>query len=136
MQALATIVGYAHRLNPPIVHRDLKPANILLQTTMEGGRRSARLRVGDFGIGGVAAGEALRRTQAGSTGADFLPTALRGACTPLYASPQQKRGELPLDPRDDVYSLGVIWFQMLTGDLTEGPGGRLARGAGGTQDPG
>jgi tetratricopeptide (TPR) repeat protein len=44
--------------------------------------------------------------------------------TPLYASPQQERG-LPADPRDDVYALGVVWNQMLTGDLTMGaPRGR------------
>jgi tetratricopeptide (TPR) repeat protein len=53
----------------------------------------------------------------------FLVSALRGSCTPLYASPQQMRGAAP-DPRDDVCALGVIWYQMLTGDLTAGrPGG-------------
>ena len=46
--------------------------------------------------------------------------ALRGSYTPLYASPQQVRGEAP-DPTDDVYALGVIWHQLLTGDLTAGP---------------
>jgi formylglycine-generating enzyme required for sulfatase activity len=46
---------------------------------------------------------------------------MRGACTPLYASPQQERGE-DADPRDDVYALGVIWYQMLTGTLFERPG--------------
>src|SRR5262249_35273097 len=43
--------------------------------------------------------------------------------TPLYASPQQTRGEPP-DPRDDVHALGVIWYQMVTGSMTAGrPGG-------------
>jgi formylglycine-generating enzyme required for sulfatase activity len=46
-------------------------------------------------------------------------TALRGSHTALYASPQQMRGEPP-DPRDDVHALGVIWYQLLTGDLTTG----------------
>jgi hypothetical protein len=75
------------------------------------------LFVADFGIGGLAAGQALRE-QAGRrvVSSQFLPTALRGAYTPLYASPQQVRGERP-DPRDDVHALGVIWYQLVTGDL-------------------
>src|SRR5262249_27296757 len=53
-----------------------------------------------------------------------LQTSLvRGSYTPLYASPQQVRGEPP-DVRDDVHALGVIWYQLLTGDLGTGrPGG-------------
>jgi hypothetical protein len=46
---------------------------------------------------------------------------LRGAYSPLYASPEQMRGDAP-DPRDDVHALGVLWYQMLTGDLTATPG--------------
>ena len=50
--------------------------------------------------------------------------ALRGSYTPVYASPQQMRGESP-DPRDDIYALGVIWHQLLTGDTEPGaPAGR------------
>jgi hypothetical protein len=52
-----------------------------------------------------------------------MVSSMRGSYTPLYASPQQMRGEPP-DPRDDVFSLGVIWFQLLSGEVTAGrPGG-------------
>jgi serine/threonine protein kinase len=120
MLDLAEIVGYAHRLEPPIVHRDLKPANILVQRTGDG--RTA-LRITDFGIGGVAAGRVIEQARRSSRSGQFQATALRGAHTPLYASPQQKRGEAP-DPRDDVHALGVIWYQLLTGDPSAGrPGG-------------
>ena len=60
-------------------------------------------------------------TRHSSTG--YLASQLWGSHTPLYASPQQQRGDAP-DPRDDVHALGVIWYQLLTGDLTAGrPGG-------------
>ncbi len=110
---LAEIVAYAHKLNPPIVHRDLKPANILLNRTDKGGYAP---RVADFGIGGVVAGQALAAAKRSRVGCNLLPTVLRGAHTPFYASPQQKDGEPP-DPRDDVHALGVIWYQLLTGDM-------------------
>jgi formylglycine-generating enzyme required for sulfatase activity len=113
---LAEIVAFAHQLKPPIVHRDLKPANILLETSGDG---AMCVRVADFGIGGIAIRQAREQATRGVTRGAFLATALRGACTPLYASPQQQRGEDP-DPRDDVYALGVIWYQMLTGDLLAG----------------
>ncbi|MFO0843716.1 MAG: serine/threonine-protein kinase [Gemmataceae bacterium] len=120
LHQLATIVGFAHSQSPPIVHRDLKPANVLVQGGVGG---LPQLKVADFGIGGVAARQAMADNTRATTRGFFLATALRGSCTPLYASPQQMRGEAP-DPRDDVYALGVIWYQMLTGDLTAGrPGG-------------
>jgi formylglycine-generating enzyme required for sulfatase activity len=115
MHQLADVVSFAHRLNPPIVHRDLKPANILLQPAPGG----YAPRVADFGIGGLAARHATQVSRAGTTQGYFLGTILRGSCTPLYASPQQMRGEDP-DPRDDVHALGVIWFQLLTGDMATG----------------
>ena len=106
---LAGAVGAFHRLAPAVVHRDLKPANVLVEAT----GAEAALRITDFGIGGVV-----------SAGA--FDTSLRGAHTPLYASPQQVRGEAP-DPRDDVYALGVIAYQMLTGRLESAPGARFER---------
>ncbi len=111
-------VRHAHRLTPPIVHRDLKPANILVQPKPNG---KVELRVADFGIGGVAAVCALDQTPQGSAPGQYLTTGLRGACTPLYCSPQQAHGEPP-DPRDDVHALGVIWYQLLVGDLNVAAG--------------
>ncbi len=111
---LARIVSAAHQQG--VVHRDLKPANILLQPLSDG---KLHLKVADFGIGGVAANRAIQATRKGVVAARAQVTAVRGAYTPLYASPQQMRGEPP-DPRDDVYALGVIWYQLLTGDLTAG----------------
>ena len=111
---LASIMGNAHRLTHPLVHRDLKPANILL-------RRDKKCKllpfVADFGIGGLAARQMIQvETRQRSTRNQTMSTAIRGAYTPLYASPQQREGQPP-DPRDDVHALGVIWYQLITGDL-------------------
>ncbi len=114
MRNLIRGVRHAHRLTPPVVHRDLKPANILVQPRPDG---KVELRVADFGIGGVAARCELGQAGPGEAPALSLMTGVRGSCTPLYCSPQQARGEPP-DPRDDVHALGVIWYQLLVGDLT------------------
>ncbi|MGO9462991.1 MAG: SUMF1/EgtB/PvdO family nonheme iron enzyme [Isosphaeraceae bacterium] len=120
VERVAQIVSAAHRATPKLVHRDLKPANILVE------RREARkivLRVTDFGIGGLAAEQVLERSRSSSL-QENMASVLTGSYSPLYASPQQIRGERP-DPRDDVYALGVIWYQLLTGDLTSpAPTGR------------
>jgi serine/threonine protein kinase len=119
--ALARIVGFAHQLPQPIVHRDLKPANILVQRDSAG---RFGFKIADFGIGGLVASRSIEKTRvAGTTRGELLTTSVRGAYTPLYASPQQMRGGPP-DVRDDVHALGVIWYQLLTGDLASGvPGG-------------
>jgi formylglycine-generating enzyme required for sulfatase activity len=114
---LAEIIASVHRLSPPIVHCDLKPANILVRRSAEG---KVSLFVTDFGIGGLATAQAVRETRQPTRSRHELMTeAVRGAYTPLYASPEQMtrpRSEPP-DPRDDVHALGVIWFQLLTGEL-------------------
>jgi serine/threonine protein kinase len=113
---IAEIMAYAHGLNPPIVHRDLKPANILIEPGEDGGR----FKVADFGIGGLAAQKVMEQTMAGRTRPqEALGQTLHGSHTPLYASPEQALGGEP-DPRDDVHALGVIWYQLLTGDMGKG----------------
>jgi eukaryotic-like serine/threonine-protein kinase len=80
-----------------IVHRDIKPENIMLARTGE-------VKVADFGLARIGGGEeSLKLTQVGIT-----------MGTPLYMSPEQVEGR-PLDPRSDIYSLGVTCYQMLAG---------------------
>jgi eukaryotic-like serine/threonine-protein kinase len=117
---LAEIVGYAHTLEPPIVHRDLKPANVLVEHTGDG---ETRFKIADFGIGGVAASR--EGELAPDTVRSSLSTTAGPSYTPLYASPQQRKGR-PASARDDVYALSVIWYQLATGDLTS----EAPRGAG------
>lgn len=87
-----------------IVHRDLKPENVFL--TEKGGR--TLVKVLDFGISKVkrADAEEVRMTKTGQ---------LVG--TPLYMSPEQARGETEIDRRVDIYAMGVILFEMITGAL-------------------
>jgi serine/threonine protein kinase len=113
---LAEIVAYVHGANQPIVHSDLKPANVLVQVV----QGDYQLRVTDFGIGALAALQAARETRQPTRSRQALITeVVRGAYTPLYASPEQmarRKGE-KADTRDDVHALGVIWYQLVTGDL-------------------
>ena len=83
---------------------------------------SKKLRITDFGIGGITAKEAIQQERQGTmTRGGRLLTYLRGSYSADYASPQQKRGEDP-DPRDDIHALGVIGYQMMTGHLLQGAG--------------
>jgi len=122
MLRIAEIVAFAHGLRPALVHRDLKPANILVERAEEG---DTAFRITDFGIGGLAAQKLVQETMAGRTKPqEGLGNTLHGSHTPLYASPEQQLGKPP-DPRDDVHALGVIWYQLLTGDMSKGsPRGR------------
>jgi serine/threonine protein kinase len=108
------VEGLAFAHSHGLVHRDLKPANILVDGNL--------LKLADFGLGGVTAARAVEVSRIGTTTMDFLTVSeraslFRGAGTPLYMSPEQRRGAPP-DPRQDLYSLGVMWYQLLTGDVT------------------
>ena len=86
-------VGYAHTRG--VVHRDLKPSNIMVQP-------DGQPKVMDFGIAKVLGGTRLTRTGT-----------LMG--TAMYMSPEQVLGRSDIDHRTDIYSLGVTFFEMLTG---------------------
>jgi hypothetical protein len=93
-----------------IVHRDIKPQNLLLARGSDG---SESVKVIDFGIAKVRedAGLGFTGIMTGTTGY-FV-------CTPAYASPEQAQGMrgADLDGRSDVYSLGLVLYEMLTGSL-------------------
>lgn len=86
-----------------IIHRDLKPDNIWLVKTSEG---MDRVKVIDFGI--------AKHSTSLNTGNLTQQGMIVG--TPYYMSPEQCRGE-ELDPRSDIYSMGVILYEMLTGEV-------------------
>ncbi len=96
----ADALGAAHGVG--IIHRDVKPDNILL----EGSR--GRVVVTDFGIA-----KALSSTTGGAT----LTATGVAIGTPHYMSPEQAAGDREIDGRSDLYSLGVVSYQMLVGEL-------------------
>jgi serine/threonine-protein kinase len=94
--AIASALDYAHRHH--VVHRDLKPENVLLA--------EGQPLVADFGI-------ALAVTHAG--GHRITQTGL-SLGTPSYMSPEQATGDRAIDSRTDIYSLGAMLYEMLTGE--------------------
>lgn len=104
MAALCAGIGAAHRQG--IVHRDLKPLNVMLQ---EGMPMSDAVKVLDFGLAKIKSGELLGSFVAAQT------TGLMGS--PYYMAPEQWSEEEEPDPRADIYSLGVMLFQMLAGEV-------------------
>ena len=103
---VAEALDHAHRQG--VVHRDVKPANVLLQ--------DGRPVVADFGIA-LAVSEA---------GAGRLTETGLSVGTPHYMSPEQASGDREVDPRSDVYSLGCVLYEMLTGEPPWGGGSAQA----------
>jgi eukaryotic-like serine/threonine-protein kinase len=117
---LADAVAYAHR--NLLVHRDLKPSNVLVDA-------EGQVKLLDFGIAKAidpaepvgALGGAGAAAGAGPAAESTLTAGGARPFTPEYASPEQVRGE-PVTTATDVYSLGVLLYQMLTGTRPTGRG--------------
>jgi len=106
LREIADALAYAHQRG--VIHRDIKPDNVLLDGT------SGRVMVTDFGIArAIEAGTRLTVTGA-------------AVGTPTYMSPEQAVGEREIDGRTDLYSLGVIGYQMLTGRVPFTAGNPMA----------
>jgi hypothetical protein len=95
LRQMAEALEHAHHKS--VIHRDVKPSNVLLQ----GGRW---VQLMDFGLAKLM------------TGTSNITVSGTGVGTPDYMSPEQAQG-LPVDQRTDIYSLGVVLYQMLTGDV-------------------
>ena len=100
--AICTALEYAH--SQGVLHRDIKPENILIDT-------AGRVKIADFGVAKLN-GEAGRR----------ITLTLSGSAlgTPAYMAPEQIERPQDVDHRADIYSLGVVFYEMLTGGLPLG----------------
>jgi serine/threonine-protein kinase len=97
LRDVADALDYAHRRG--VVHRDIKPDNILLD------QHGARPVVTDFGIARAAETQSRLTVTGVAVG------------TPAYMSPEQAMGDRELDGRSDIYSLGIVGYRMLAGEL-------------------
>jgi len=105
---------YAH--DQGIVHRDIKPENILLD-------RQGRVKVADFGLAKLVGqeGESATSPETSPASTPALTESGKVMGTPQYMAPEQRKHPTEVDHRADIYSLGVVFYQMLTGELPGKP---------------
>lgn len=101
---------YAHSLG--FVHRDIKPGNVLLN-------RQGVLKIGDFGLAKLL-GESASAAHAQADERHRLTLSGAAMGTPHYAAPEQLDGQGAVDHRADLYSLGVMFYEMLTREMPRG----------------
>lgn len=102
---LCDALQYAH--DKGVVHRDIKPDNILMAV-------DGSVKIADFGLSRILGNESQK---------DLLTGTHQVMGTPRYMAPEQLEGSHGVDHRADIYSLGVVFYEMLTGEL---PIGRFA----------
>ena len=100
LREVANALAYAHARG--VIHRDIKPDNILLE------KETGRAMVTDFGIA---------RAISENSGDSRLTATGTAIGTPAFMSPEQCAGDREIDGRSDLYSLGIVGYQMLTGEL-------------------
>ena len=113
VEQICDALQYAH--DEGVVHRDIKPENILLD-------RRGNLKITDFGLAKM-----LGREEDGPTGLTMTHQVMG---TPHYMAPEQVEKPTEVDHRADIYSLGVVFYELLTGEL---PLGRFAPPSGKVQ---
>jgi serine/threonine protein kinase len=110
--AICEALQFAH--DHGIVHRDIKPENILVD-------KQGRVKIADFGIARImgAVGEPAGASQGGASAGPGL-TGERMLGTPAYMAPEQATNPTEVDHRADIYSLGAVFYEMLTGETPKG----------------
>jgi WD40 repeat protein/class 3 adenylate cyclase len=114
---IATALAAAHSVG--VIHKDVKPSNVLIEERKDG---SVQIRLTDFGIGQLV--DRLILDRAGITAAGFTETvgalaeSTTGSGTRLYMAPELLAGRPP-SIQSDIYSLGVLFYPMLVGDLSQ-----------------
>jgi serine/threonine protein kinase len=93
-----------------IVHRDIKPENILLN-------KEGQVKIADFGVAKIVSGPAAESPASGVENAADATQAGSVLGTPSYMAPEQTAHPEQVDHRADIYALGVVFYQMLTGEL-------------------